>query len=98
MRRSIGFLLIVMLAALLGGCIIKIPDRNVVSMDSGDKMTFSVKVFPPPKSYIWTLDELPLSNGTDSYVYTAESGEHILKVQVNQIFGVDIETWVIQVF
>jgi hypothetical protein len=98
MRKSVVFLLIVMLTAMLGGCILsKTPSTNIVEMAFGEQMTFSVNVFPTGGSYVWSLDDTTLPNTGKSYVYMAEAGDHTLTVKATHILGTDTQTWSIQV-
>ena len=64
-------------------------------MNVGEQNTFSVEIFPPGGNFIWSLDGLPLSNRTKSYIYTAEAGEHILIVQATHALGTDTQAWYI---
>ena len=98
MRKSVLFLFIFMLIAILSGCILsKSPTTDDVTMNLGDPMTFSVNVFPNSATYTWTLDSLPLSNTEKSYVYTAEAGDHTLVVKAKHFLGTDTQTWTIKV-
>ena len=94
MKKSVVFLVFAMFTAMLSGCILsKTPSTNDVTMTSGDQMTFSVNIFPPGGTYAWTLDNAPLTNPGNSYLYTATAGNHTLVVKAKQIFGTDIQTW-----
>ena len=98
MKKSVIFLFIAMLTAILSGCILsKTPNTNDVTMTINEQKTFSVNVFPPGGTFAWTLDEAPLTNLGNSYVYTAQAGDHILTVKATQSLGTDTQTWNIQV-
>ena len=87
MRKSVLFLFIVMLTAILNGCLLsKSPNTNDVTMTLSEQKTFSVNIFPSNATYAWTLDGSPLSNTEKSYNYTAEAGEHFLTVKEKHIF------------
>jgi len=92
-------LMFVMLTAILGfGCIkSKTPATDEVAMTLGEQLNFSVVVNPSWAKYEWTLDGETLENTGKSYVYTAEAGEHTLRVNATHIFGVDTRTWTINV-
>jgi hypothetical protein len=94
MKKSVVFLLIGILTAILSGCIIsKTPTTNEVTMPLDHHRTFSVKVFPSDAAYSWTLDGSPLANTESSYEYTAQGGEHALCVKASHIYGTDTQTW-----
>jgi alpha-tubulin suppressor-like RCC1 family protein len=94
MKRSSSILIVLIVTALLSGCILsKTPSTNEVAMTFGEQMTFSVKVFPTNATYAWTLDGAPLSNPGKSYTYNALAGEHTLMVRATQAFGTDTQTW-----
>ena len=98
MKRWVCLLSVVLVLSVLSGCFIsKTPKTNDVTMNLGEQMTFSVKVFPSSETYTWTLDEVSLSNTGKSYTYTAELGKHVLTVEAKHIFGIDKNTWNIQV-
>jgi hypothetical protein len=81
MKRSLSIFIVLIVTALLGGCILsKAPNTNDVSMDVGDHMTFSVSEFPPPATYTWTLDGSVVSTSGNSYVYIGLAGQHTLTV------------------
>ena len=94
MKKSVIFLFIAMLTAILSGCILsKTPNTNDVTMTINEQKTFSVNVFPPGGTFAWTLDEAPLTNLGNSYVYTAQAGDHILTVKATHFLGTDTQTW-----
>ena len=94
MKKSVVFLFIVILAAMLSGCILsKSPSTNPVAMTLGEVKTFSVNVFPTGGTYAWTLDSVPLVNADKSYVYTAQAGVHVLTVKAKHFLGTDTQTW-----
>ena len=94
MKKSVVFLFIAMLTAMLNGCIFsKTPATNDVNLPFGEQLTFSVVVLPTPAIYAWTLDGAPLLNTGKSYVYTALGGDHILEVKATHILGTDTQTW-----
>jgi len=93
MKKPTG-ILITILITMLSGCIIsKSPNTNQIEIAYGEQLTFSVDVFPSNGTYAWTLDERTLSNTGSSYTYTAQSGEHDLKVTVTHANGIDTQTW-----
>lgn len=94
MKRFICLLSIILFASFINGCILsKTPSKNDVSMNLGEQMTFSVKVFPSNATYTWTLDETPVLNTGKSYVYTAQCGQHVLKVHATHFLGTDTQAW-----
>jgi formylglycine-generating enzyme required for sulfatase activity len=94
MRKSVVFLLIVMITAMLSGCIIsKTPSTNNFTMKVGEQKTFSVDAFPFNGTYAWNLDEVPLSNMGNSIVYTAKVGKHSLTVRATHALFIDKQTW-----
>jgi hypothetical protein len=94
MKRSLSVVIMLSVVALLSGCIVsKTPATNDVTIPMGTQMTFSVVVFPTTATYAWTLDEAPLSNTGNSYVYTAQGGKHDLTLKATHIFGTDTQTW-----
>ena len=94
MKRSVIFLFIAILVSMLSGCILsKTPSTNDVAIPSGEHMTFSVNVFPPGGTYVWTLDDAPLTNPGNSYLYTATAGNHTLVVKAKHFLGTDTQTW-----
>jgi len=96
MKRSLSVVIMLSVVALLSGCIVsKIPTTNDVTIPMGTQVTFSVVVFPPTATFAWTLDEAPLSNTGNSYVYTAQGGGHFLIVRATHIFGTDTQAWYI---
>jgi alpha-tubulin suppressor-like RCC1 family protein len=96
MRRHLLLILIVMLTAMLGGCIIsKTPASDAVTMALGEQQVFSVTVLPSGGTFTWTLDGNPLSETGDSYTYTALGGKHVLVVHAPKSLGVDVEAWTI---
>ena len=98
MKKSVVFLVFGMLTAILSGCILsKTPTTNDVRMNSGEQKTFSVNVSPSDATYAWTLDGTSISNTENSYVYTAEEGDHVLIVKAKHESGTDTQTWNIQV-
>ena len=93
MKRSLSIFIVFFIISLLSGCLLsKTPNANDVSMNLGDHMTFSVNVFPPA-TYTWTLDDAPLTNPGNSYVYTAQAGGHILVVKAKHFLGTDTQAW-----
>jgi formylglycine-generating enzyme required for sulfatase activity len=94
MKKSVIFLVLAMLSAILYGCILsKSPNTNKVNMAVGEQKTFTINVFPSKATYAWTLDGASLPNTGKSYVYTAMAGNHILKVKAKQSLGTDTQTW-----
>jgi formylglycine-generating enzyme required for sulfatase activity len=78
----------------MSGCIVsKTPNTNDVTIPLGEQVTFSVKVFPSTGDLAWTLDGTHLSNTGNSYVYTAQCGQHALTVYATHILGKDTQTW-----
>ncbi len=97
MKRSLSILVVLFITAILSGCILsKSPNTDNVAMDFGQQMTFSVEILPTGGTFAWTLDEAPLPNSLESYVYTATAGEHVLTVKVTHALGTDTQTWTIQ--
>ncbi len=85
MRKSVVFLVFAILIAMLSGCIVsKNPPGAIVYMGIGDKMTFSVTVFPSTETCTWKLDWVPQTNTGTSYDYTAQPGVHSLTVQTKE--------------
>ena len=96
MKRSLSFLILITVAALMSGCIVaKTPNTNDVTIPLGTQVTFSVVVFPPTATFAWTLDGTPLSNTGNSYVYTALGGGHFLIVRATHAFSTDTQAWYI---
>jgi hypothetical protein len=94
MKKSVVFLFIAMLSAILSGCIIsKTPSTNSVTIPFGEQKTFSANVFPPNATYVWTLDGEPVSNSGKSYTYTALAGGHLLIVLATHSLGTDAHVW-----
>ncbi len=94
MRKLVVFLVFAILTAMLSGCILsKSPSANALDIPLGDNVTFSVDVFPRGGTYVWTLDDAPLTNPGNSYLYTATAGNHTLVVKAKQILGTDTQTW-----
>ena len=59
MRKCLVFQVSILLTIILNGCILsKSPNTDNVTMNLGEQKTFSVNVFPPIISYVWTLDGL----------------------------------------
>jgi hypothetical protein len=102
MRRSIGFLLIVMFTSLLSGCILsKSPNADNVTINLlGEHKTFSVGEFPPPATYTWTLDGAVVPTSGNSYTYTALAGEHTVTVTEKDSLpaGNHTATWTVTVY
>jgi hypothetical protein len=97
MKRSLSILIVLFVTAITSGCILsKTPKTNDVQIPFGEQVTFSVNVFPTA-TYAWTLDGSPILNTDKSYVYTAETGEHILTVKAKQSLGTDTQRWNITV-
>ena len=85
MRKSVVFLVFAILIAMLSGCIVsKKPSSDIVYMEIGEKMTFSVNVFPSTETCTWKLDWVPQTNTGTSYDYTAQPGVHSLTVQTKE--------------
>ena len=96
MRKHILLLFIVMLTAMLSGCILsKTPPADYVTMSYGQTQTFSVKVLGN-NPISWTLDGVLQPETGTSYVYTAKAGTHTLIIRTT--FGLDnsdTEIWYI---
>ncbi len=94
MKKSVVFLFITILIAMLSGCILsKSPNTSSVILTFGSQKTFSVEIFPSNAKYTWTLDGSPLPNSGKSYLYTALGGNHTLVVKAKHILGTDTQTW-----
>ena len=94
MKRSLLIQIVLIFTSLFSGCLLsKTPSTNDITMNLGDKMTFSVNIFPSNSTYTWTLDGAAFSNTGKTYVYTAEAGKHTLTVKAKHICGKDIQTW-----
>jgi len=99
MRKHIALLWMVMLTAMLGGCILsKTPASDTVYMQYGETKTFSVQLFRGEDDIItWTLDGVPLvlPPHTTSFNYTAVGGEHTLVVRATYgpLSIMDTEAW-----
>lgn len=95
MRKHIGFLLLVMLTAMLGGCVLaKTPASDTVYMSYGATQKFSIVVIGN-HTYLWTLDGQPLACTGKSCDYTALAGGHMLVVRASYGDKWDTETWYI---
>jgi alpha-tubulin suppressor-like RCC1 family protein len=94
MRKSVVFLFIAMLTAMLNGCIIsKSPSTPSETALRGSQKTFNLVIFPPFASYVWTLDGEQQGNTTDTYQYTPSGGSHELTVTATHFLGTDTQTW-----
>ena len=94
MKRSLLIQIVLIFTSLFSGCLLsKTPSTNDITINLGDKMTFSVNIFPSNSTYTWTLDGTAFSNTGKTYVYTAEAGKHTLTVKAKHICGKDIQTW-----
>jgi formylglycine-generating enzyme required for sulfatase activity len=99
MKRYFYLIPIVAVALILSGCILsRTPSTNTVGISLGDHMTFSVKVFPSKATYSWTLDGMPLPNTGNSFIYTAQTGQHSLTVRATHSLGTDTQSWTIVTF
>ncbi|HEY9162740.1 MAG TPA: PKD domain-containing protein [Desulfomonilia bacterium] len=98
-RKHLLLIFIVMLAAILGGCVIsRTPASNDVTVQLGTSADFSVFAIPGNGAYIWTLDGVVQTETTKSYTFTAlSSGKHVLMVQVPPSIGVQTQAWTIHV-
>lgn len=96
MRKYILFIFVVVLTAMLGGCIVsKSPSNYNVSMAYGEQKVFSVKSIPDG-TFTWTLDGLPLPVTGNAYTYTALAGGHTLVVRApHTTFGEEVMAWYI---
>jgi alpha-tubulin suppressor-like RCC1 family protein len=94
MKRSVSFLVILIVLSLLSGCILsKTPKTSSVTTLPGTEVSFSVTIFPSKASYAWTLDDTPLADATNSYKYTPSYGKHVLIVTAKHSLGTDTWTW-----
>lgn len=97
MRKPVVLVWVALFITILSGCLVSKTPHGDVNMAAGEKMTFSVKVYPSARSFTWTLDGEALSNAGCSYAYTAQNGGHVLTVQAKHALGTDTQTWNIQV-
>jgi hypothetical protein len=97
MRKSVGFLFIIIITTMLNGCILsKSPNTSSVAVTIGEQKIFTLSVFPPNATFDWTLDGAPVTGQGKSYKYTATGGEHSLRVTAAHFLGTDKETWTIK--
>jgi alpha-tubulin suppressor-like RCC1 family protein len=81
MRKHILLLFIVLLAAVLSGCIVtKTPSSNNVVMSYGETKYFSVKVALTKDKLYWYIDNVPVAvpDTTTSIPYMATGGSHTI--------------------
>ncbi len=89
MRKHILLLFIVLLAAMLSGCIVyKTPSANNVVMSYGQTKTFSVKVAATNDKLYWYIDNVPqaVPVTTTSISYTATGGHHTIICRAVYVF------------
>ncbi len=99
MKKSYYLIPFISLALILSGCILsKSPSTDSVSMNLGDHQVFSVKIFPSKAVYTWTLDGAALPNTGNSFIYTAQAGQHFLTVRAKHSLGTDTQSWDITTF
>jgi len=92
MRKHILLLFIVLLAAVLSGCIVtKTPSSNNVVMTYGETRTFSVKTAVTNDKLYWFIDNVPqpVPVTQSSISYTATGGKHtiVCRAVYIDIFG-----------
>ena len=97
MRKSVIFLFIVMLTAILNGCIIShSPKEDPVIMSPGEAKTFSIQTCIKPAKYAWYVDEVLIPEAMlNTYSYMLDEAlpsEHTVKV----VAGNDKYTWNVQ--
>lgn len=98
MKRSVVFLLIAMLTAILNGCIISVaPKDDPVIVKPGEVKTFKFHVFPFWAKYEWSVDGMPIttaSKGTFKYTSNdAVASEHTIDVKATHNFGTEVYRW-----
>jgi len=95
MRKSALFLMFVLLAAILTGCIKSIdPLSNNVTTALHKETLFRITVFPSNAKYTWILDGSVISCTESFYMYQAETvGNHTLTVKARSFLGTDTQTW-----
>ena len=102
MKKHVLFILVLIFAAILDGCIVKAtPDqRTTVVINPGSTQIFSV--LPGAKStYIWSLDGTTIAGAHhNNYSYTptsSEIGTHILAVSMCLQWSTKTTVWTIRV-
>ncbi len=98
MRKHILLIFIVMLTAMLSGCIVtKTPSADNVTMSYGQTQTFKILTIGK-HTFTWYLDGVKIpSCTTGSCSYTAEPGTHELLVETisSPVWSRDTAVWMI---
>ena len=94
MRKSVLFLFITIITAMLSGCIIShSPKEDPVIMSPGVAKTFSIQVFPKPAIYKWYLYDALIPDATgNTYTFTLKE-EGSSNFTLNVVAGGDKHTW-----
>jgi hypothetical protein len=98
MKKSVVFLFIAILTAILSGCIISSSPSNTQVISYPDKSTtFQIKTFPNNAKFTWELDGTVIEGAnTDSYQYLPIKdgvADHTLIIKATDIFGVTTKEW-----
>jgi hypothetical protein len=101
MRRLSIISIILMVAAMLSGCIISTtPKDNPVILSPGVAKVLTIKVLLTPQKYVWAVDGTvdPAATG-NTYSYTLNDvlpSTHTIKVSAVHLLYTDTYTWNIQ--
>jgi outer membrane protein assembly factor BamB len=101
MKRNFVISIMLMLTIILSGCIISSsPKENPVILSPGQTKTFTIKVFPSPQNYIWSVDGIVDAGATQSsYKYMLDEvlpSQHTIRVIAIYALGANTHTWNIQ--
>lgn len=92
MKRGALLSICLLIALMLNGCIITAnPSKNSQAIVAGEKLSYSVVVYPATPAVTWTLDTIAVGTGS-SYTYAptvADVGNHTLVASQ----GVSKHTW-----
>jgi formylglycine-generating enzyme required for sulfatase activity len=98
MKKSMSFLVLILFAAMLSGCIISAtPKDKPVVMSQNQPTTFTFKVFPGKANFTWMVDGVEIAGVIgNSFNYAPgddEKIEHIISVNATSFLGKDNYQW-----
>ena len=101
MKKILSILMMFLVPALLSGCIIShTPTEDPVNLTPGVAKIFTIKVFPNPVKYVWSVDGTVDTGATENtYSYMQNDvfpSTHKIKVSAVHYLYKDTYTWNIQ--